>query len=664
MTIPQPYGLSAEGFKSKRLDVIVENLNAAMQAQFGNINVAPQSVFGQIIGVMAKAYSDVWENLNFIYASQYPNSALGISLDNVVALNGLTRLPESQTQVWASCFGNEGTAINANALAGIPNTNSVFYAVEGGIITQGTADFAQIAIDTLAPQTYTVVLNSKQYIYSLPIITFTGGFALGNDTTVYINGIAQPVVPFNTDTNTTVMDIAAQIALDTANVLSATPVANVINIVPVLGKQVVISAISIAGGAPPTAAITFATPATLNAISTNLTAVINAGTPTWLATNLTGSLKIVALDKVVPFAIALGTNLTLSSFSTPISFKSQEFGPIPCPVGALTTIITPIGGWTSVTNTIIGTLGRFTETDAQLRLRRAQSINLFGLATVPAIRAHLINLENVTAVSVEENVSLIETNMVITFSDAIIAGQQIDVSYNLGAGTFSVPFNTDMATTMADLAAAFLAMPQAATAVVSGGNLVLTLTFNPVQTLIITTGNVTVSGTGTLPTAVVIGGQPGKSVQATVQGGDNTMIAEEIWATKPAGILTFGNTNVTFEDSQGIEQNISFSRPIPVYLWVSASLTLYTEENYPINGDELVAQAIFAYGNSLGVGFDVLIQRVESQVFLVPGIGAVTMQLAQTSTADGSPLFAGADIPIASNQISAWDLQRIAVQVI
>jgi hypothetical protein len=273
-------------------------------------------------------------------------------------------------------------------------------------------------------------------------------------------------------------------------------------------------------------------------------------------------------------------------------------------------------------------------------------------------------LPNVTAVSIEENVTLIETDMVITFSDPLIAGQQIDVSYNLGAGTFSVPFNTDQATTMADLANAFLALGQAATAVVSGGDLILTLTFIPTQSLIITTGNITVTGTGTLPTVIIVGGQPGKSVQATVEGGDNTQIAEELWATKPAGILTFGNTNVTFEDSQGNEQSISFSRPIPVYLWASASLTLYAEETYPINGDVLVAQAILNYGNSLGVGFDVLIQRVESQVFTVPGIGSVTMQLAQTSTPDGSPFFAGADIPIASNQISVWDLQRIAVAVI
>jgi hypothetical protein len=106
----------------------------------------------------------VWENLNFIYASQYPNSAFGVSLDNVVALNGLTRLPESQTQVWASCFGNEGTLVSANALAGIPNTNSVFYAVEGGVITQGAADFAQIGIDALAAQVYTEVHSSIAYL--------------------------------------------------------------------------------------------------------------------------------------------------------------------------------------------------------------------------------------------------------------------------------------------------------------------------------------------------------------------------------------------------------------------------------------------------------------------------------------------------------------------
>lgn len=664
MTLPvQPFGLSAQGFRSKRLADIKEELDNAMQAEFGAINLAPQSVFGQIVGVMAKAYSDLWENFNFVYASQYPNSAFGISLDNVVGLNGITRIAETQTFVWASCGGNEGTTITANALARVPNTNDVFYAETGGVITASSADFVNIAVGTLAAQIYTVSLNSIAYIYSLPIITFTGSFAFGNNTVVYINGVGQASVPFNTDTTQTVMDIAAVIALND-NVLSATPAGSVINVVPDVGKQVTINLIDISGGAPPTYAITFDTPATTDEVSQALTDVINAGTPNWVAVDDAGTFNITTTDPVVPFAVGVGVNLSITSFTTAIKFLAQQYGPVACPEDSLTEIVTPIGGWNSINNREPGVLGRFTETDAELRLRRQRSLALFGLATVEAMRSHLINLPNVTAVSIEENVSLQETPLVITWNNALIAGQQIDVTYNGGGGTFSVPFNMDMATTMADLATQFLTLPAVATAIVSGGDLVITLTFNPAQELVIVSGNVVATGTGTLPQAVVVGGQPPKSVQATVQGGTNQDIANEIWRTKPAGIETFGNVNVIITDSQGNEQSINFSRPVPVYIWVGASLDLYLEETFPVNGDQLVAQAIFAYGETLGVGMDVLIQRVESQVFKVPGIGEVIMQLAATVTPTGSPSFAMADIPIASNQISSWSLDRIAVAVI
>lgn len=658
------FGLTPSGFKQKRLHDIVNDLDDAFVGQFGDINTEPQSVFGQIIGIFAKQFADLWENLDAVYYSQYPNSAESISLDNVVGLNGLVRLPATQTQVFASCAGNEGTLVSQNALATIPHSNQVFYAPFGGIITQSNADRVVIAVDDLAAQVYSVVLNATPFIFSLPIITFTGSFVSGNATIVTINGINLPSVPFNTNSSDTIDDIATAIENDPA-VLAVNVIGSAIYITPGFGFSVTVNYINIQGGASqPTYAITFDIPASLAEVSSYLEDVINAGTPNWTATDLTGSLEIITTDEEIPFSLSLGSNLSLTSFTSPIQFNCQSFGPIACPVESLTEIATPLAGWESITNLSDGILGTNQETDAELRARRQRSITLLGLATVPAIESHLLAIAGVTAASVFENTTLTQTPIVLTFSAAVVSGQTINVSYNAGTGSFNVPFATSQAVTMANLATAFLAISGVDTAVVSGaGNLVLTVTMEQLSELVVDNGDVTVTGSGTLPICVVTGGRPPKSVECVVEGATNQAVGNEVWRIKPAGIEAFGNTEVEVIDSQGNTQIVFFSRPVSLYISVNVVLTLYSGETFPANGDVAVAEAILAYGDTLGVGQSVLLQRVQAQVFNVPGIASAVVQLGVTVTANASPAFASSDITIDSTQISNFDIERINVTV-
>jgi len=86
------------------------------------------------------------------------------------------------------------------------------------------------------------------------------------------------------------------------------------------------------------------------------------------------------------------------------TFEADEIGATLVIVGSLTEIETPVSGWTSVTNYVAGITGRATETDSELRIRRAASLALTGAATVEFIRASLLqNVTNVTAVNIIEN---------------------------------------------------------------------------------------------------------------------------------------------------------------------------------------------------------------------------------------------------------------------
>lgn len=657
------FGLTPQGFKIKRLpDIHAENQNLLLAA-FGEINLDPQSIFGQLIGVLSKVEADIWENMQDVYFSQYPNSAEGISLDNVVQLNAITRLAAQQTNVTAVCSGLEGTLINQGALARIPDTGAVFFCRADSFISRSNAASASVLVGAAAAQSYTAIINNQTITYSLPIITFTGSFVTGNSIVITLNGTTLAAVPFNTSNNQTLTDLATAIAAN-PDVLSATPTnPNIISIVPVLGKNVVVNSIVITGGASqPTYAVTFDTP-TINAVSLNLTSIINATISTVLATDLIGSISVVADDPDVPFSISVGTNLSISSQSSPITFLSQDFAPIAAPINTLVEILTPISGWNSINNPKAGVTGRFIETDAELRIRRNNSIRLLGAGTVESIRARLLQqVPGVTSAFIFENRTMTQEPIDIVLNQDLVTGNTITIVFNTIQTLPIVTFATSHLDTMNAIAIVIANQPQIASAVVGGtANRTITVSMKEAVEVTITTFSVT--GGASQAQAVFKGGRLAKSFEAVVEGGSDADVANKIWLTKPAGIQTFGNTSFTITDSQGEQQVINFSRPTPIYIWVTVVLTLYSEETFPPNGQDLVAESINTYGNNLGIGVDVLLQRVLAQIFNVPGIASGAMQIAATNGPGDSPLYGTADIPIQENEIAVFDLSRITVTV-
>lgn len=748
------FGLTPLGFNAKRLADIKLELDNAMIAEFGDINIDPQSVFGQLIGVLAKGIADIWENMEDVYFSEYPNSASGVSLDNVVQLNGITRLPAQQTKVTGVCQGNEGTTIPAGSLVRVANTTNVFSNPVAGLISSDNVYSIVVTVGAVAAQIYTLLLNSAPYLYSLPIITFTGDFVYDNSVVVTINNVQSAAVPYKnlvsvvdfdidfvtsnsilatingvpltpvifvtdqattianlatimqgatgvntavvtdtkqitvtftvagnntvnsvvttlgatqptatiTDANTTITDIATVIS-GFSSVASATVDGSSIDVVPALGSSVTVNSVSTTGGATqPTYAITFDTPADTTEVSTYLSALINASSQPFTAVNGSGTFSVTSTDADVGFVASTLSGLTITTLSSPVGFVAQDYGPIPCPANSLTEIQTPIAGWVSVTNPKAGVTGRFIETDSELRIRRAQSIQLSGNATVEAIRAHLLqNVPGVTSVSVFENTSIYQQDITIEFAGDLITGNTVTITMN-SRTLPTITYATSSLSTMTQLANLLAMQPEIDTCVVSGvTNNNLTISMNIFQVVVIQ--DVEVQGGASQVNHSVLGGRPPKSFECVVEGGSDADIAEEIWLSKPAGIATYGNTQHTIVDSQGENQAIFFSRPVPIYIWVNVTLTLYSEETFPSNGLQLVQQAILAYGDSLGVGVDVLLQRVNCAIFTVPGVASGVMTLAATNAANDSPNYLTNDISIDETEISNWAASRINVVI-
>jgi uncharacterized phage protein gp47/JayE len=90
-----------------------------------------------------------------------------------------------------------------------------------------------------------------------------------------------------------------------------------------------------------------------------------------------------------------------------VLFQAENYGQIALNTGQSLTIETPVAGWSSVVANADAEPGEDIETDAALRLRRVQLLTVQGTATIEAIRADVSAADDVEAVYVFENVSLV-----------------------------------------------------------------------------------------------------------------------------------------------------------------------------------------------------------------------------------------------------------------
>jgi uncharacterized phage protein gp47/JayE len=168
----------------------------------------------------------------------------------------------------------------------------------------------------------------------------------------------------------------------------------------------------------------------------------------------------------------------------------------------------------------------------------------------------------------------------------------------------------------------------------------------------------------------VVNGQPPHSIQVIVQGGSVLDIATEILRVGGAGIATFGSISQTVLDSQGQPHVISFNRPTPLYVWLAATVTPFSDgdEIYPSNGPTAVQGALVKQGSALGIGGDVIRGRLLSPMFadtpVVPGISSVSLLTYSTTNPAYTPVpgdYAAGNINVASTQLAAFSTARTTV---
>ena len=169
------------------------------------------------------------------------------------------------------------------------------------------------------------------------------------------------------------------------------------------------------------------------------------------------------------------------------------------------------------------------------------------------------------------------------------------------------------------------------------------------------------------PADVIASSRPPHSFEAVVQGGADLAVATALFASKAAGIATYGTytpQNVT--DAQGVVHSILFTRPTAVPIYVAVAI----KKGPGYAGDPAVQAAIIAYAN--GQQAEPLVAlaqpyQIGQTVYASPLAAAILDQVA--GVADVTTLFIGlaaspgtaTPLAMAYNQLPSMQTAQISV---
>lgn len=127
------FGITTAGFIRKRLSDSKTELENLFKVKFGQfINLLPSSIFAQIIGILAEREQSIWELAEDTYNSQYPDTAEGVSLDNVASITGLTRKGPAKSRVQNVClYGTVGNTIPSGTQVSVAGNPTAQFITDG-----------------------------------------------------------------------------------------------------------------------------------------------------------------------------------------------------------------------------------------------------------------------------------------------------------------------------------------------------------------------------------------------------------------------------------------------------------------------------------------------------------------------------------------------------
>jgi len=135
------YGITDEGFVRKSLTIIRQEIESDLKSTFGEqINTSSESILGQLRDIFADRLNYMWELFELTYNSQYPNTAEGVSLENIGDINALEYIEAAASVIQNQRFlGTATTVIPAGTQVSVDgDTSTIFETDEALTLVAGT----------------------------------------------------------------------------------------------------------------------------------------------------------------------------------------------------------------------------------------------------------------------------------------------------------------------------------------------------------------------------------------------------------------------------------------------------------------------------------------------------------------------------------------------
>ena len=160
-------------------------------------------------------------------------------------------------------------------------------------------------------------------------------------------------------------------------------------------------------------------------------------------------------------------------------------------------------------------------------------------------------------------------------------------------------------------------------------------------------------------TSATVDGVPANSFLVVVEGGTPAEVSQVIYDNKPQGITSYGSIVTVVNDSKGYPHNIGISRPTPIDISVTTSIT-----NLPgasVDSATLVKAAIVDYVNDINISEDVYWSYFFSAILaVVPNIKINSLQI--KFTVGGT--FGTTDLVITPQQRARTDASKVVVSAV
>lgn len=333
-------GLTNSGFQPETTQEVLAKIVADLQTYFGaQFALDTTSPEAQLAATFSDQVANVWAAAESTYNAFYPNTATGAALDEVASITGISRLPAIPSNL-------SNVSIYGDAGTVIPALT--FKAHVGGA---PLSQFMTLVGGTIGASPANTTFS----------IQFGETPVSGSWTLQFGDGTPTGSLAYNIDAATLQTALQALTYPGAGGILVTGNIAD--------------GFICEYSGA-------------------------NAGIPDQIIPILeSNSLLDGSSNDVTP----LITLTELGGCFVELPMQAVTNGPIQAPPLTLNQIDTPMPGVTNILNYEAAAVGQLVETDAALRVRRAQSLQRASASNLEAIRTAILTVENVTTATVFEN---------------------------------------------------------------------------------------------------------------------------------------------------------------------------------------------------------------------------------------------------------------------